>query len=257
MQTEVVATISELYEIVKNFNSYITCGNELKSSTHSKVNQLGTAISELNAQNISSNLAETLLEAADKEKLGSYITSLKEAIARIEAKDVDPVRTTLENFAKELESVQNGTAEELSAAFLKAADKFDATILKQQTNLDVRRTTIFRLMQIFGIEDSQVSQEILNNLVSTSQGEGEQEGKEDDDKPLHSGGLGSGEMVYGSDDMIYDPELDKYVTYGEVINKYYAKITEQIVDGNLSAAQEQLLIDYFAFLFNGYKNDAE
>ena len=37
----------------------------------------------------------------------------------------------------------------------------------------------------------------------------------------------------------------------DILQKYYVKITEQLVDGNVSSSLEQLLVDYFAFLFDG------
>ena len=61
-------------------------------------------------------------------------------------------------------------------------------------------------------------------------------------------------MIFGSNDTIYDPDRDAYVTYGEVIGGYYAKISELLVDGNLPPELEEALGDYFAILFNGSEN---
>ena len=61
-------------------------------------------------------------------------------------------------------------------------------------------------------------------------------------------------MIFGSDDTIYDPDREAYVTYGEVIGDYYARISELLVDGNLPAELQNALSDYFAILFNGSEN---
>ena len=71
---------------------------------------------------------------------------------------------------------------------------------------------------------------------------------------MHSGGSGDGEQLFGSDDTIYDPELG-YVSYGEVIRRYYGEITALIADGTLSDDLEKIISDYYALLYQGDKKE--
>ena len=61
-------------------------------------------------------------------------------------------------------------------------------------------------------------------------------------------------MIFGSDDTLYDPDREQYVSYGTVIGDYYAKISELITDVGLPPELEEMVNDYFAILFNGSGN---
>lgn len=250
MHTEVVATITEIYDIVEAHNSYDVFGRNMTTSTNTMVAKLGTAITTLDAEAMTQCLTEAAATVTDQTNGVVLASALEAILAQISVEEDDILMQTMTSFITDLKAAQ--TADHFSLVFQTAGDVFDSALLKQKNNEEVRKDTIFRLMEIFGIADSELPVNVLANLTSGTLDEGEYADKEDDDEQtIHAGGLGSGEMIYGSDDMIYDPELDAYVTYGEVINGYYAIITEQLVDGNVSAELEQVLTDYFAYLFNG------
>ena len=153
-------------------------------------------------------------------------------------------------------SMDQQTEEEITAsldtAFATLSTELGDAMLGQYNNEKVADDTVVRLMEIFGIAESDLPAEARPKKdVNGEDGDYE---PDDEDKALSSGGLGSGEMIYGSNDVIYDPELGEYVSYGEVINRYYAKISELIVDGTLSEEDEAMISNYFAILFNGSAN---
>jgi hypothetical protein len=133
-----------------------------------------------------------------------------------------------------------------------AEETLNAALYIQTTNEEVEDDTIYTLLSIFGIKVSEVPDHVFND-PDDPRGEGDYEQNDDLDK-IHGGGLGSGDMIFGSDDTIYDPEKNTYVTYGEVLDRYYARITDMLVDGNLAPELEEALSDYFAILFNGSEN---
>ena len=67
------------------------------------------------------------------------------------------------------------------------------------------------------------------------------------------GGFGKGDMLYGSDDKVYDPSTGEYVTYGELLNEYYAIVESLLREGNLTEEQQTILRYYFDILFSGIK----
>lgn len=75
----------------------------------------------------------------------------------------------------------------------------------------------------------------------------------DNKDPNGSGGIGKGEMKYGSDDIIYDPEKG-YVSYGEVINDYYSRVLGQIIEGDIPEDIANILTNYFDMLMSGIEN---
>ena len=105
-------------------------------------------------------------------------------------------------------------------------------------------------MGIFGVDKSELpplSEEL--NLGGGNGGEDEEE--ENENSGVNQGGIGSGETIYGSDDMVYDPDTGAYVKYGEIINAYYAKYSQLMIDGKLPEDVAKKLAEYFDTLFNG------
>ena len=66
---------------------------------------------------------------------------------------------------------------------------------------------------------------------------------------MGSGGLGTGEVIYGSNDLVFDPDTNTYRPYGELLNEYFAKANEQITDGKTSDKITDAAEEYFAKLF--------
>ena len=60
----------------------------------------------------------------------------------------------------------------------------------------------------------------------------------------NDGGMGDGEIIFGSDDLFFDPDLG-YVKYGEIIDKYRALIESDIRDGILTPEMIEFYRDYF------------
>ncbi len=67
-------------------------------------------------------------------------------------------------------------------------------------------------------------------------------------------GAGSGDIIYSSDDLIYDPLTGKYVTYGEIIAYYYSQVIDGMEESEIPEDLEKLIYDYFSSLyFDGNK----
>ena len=147
---------------------------------------------------------------------------------------------------------EESAEEEVSGAFAEAEQALNSALFLQATNEEVEDDTIYALLSIFGIKASEVPEDVFND-PDDPRGEDDYEPKDELDH-INSGGLGSGEMIFGSNDTIYDPNKEAYVTYGDVINEYYARITELLVDGGLTPEMEEALSDYFAFLYDGSAN---
>ena len=68
---------------------------------------------------------------------------------------------------------------------------------------------------------------------------------------MGSGGLGTGDFIYGSNDLVFDPYTGTYRPYGEIINDYFVKANEQITDGKTSDEIADAVEEYFDMLFGG------
>ena len=267
MKASVIGAIKDINEAVDSHNSYIRISEELSKSNVENVKKLGSAVRTLSAIALGDTFTQirtTFPTGSDTEKIFSMAFEIRYALALSKKSSDDPLYAALDTFAGTLlaaisndDTVSEKVGSDLDSAFTASGEAVSSAFILQYTNERVGDNATARLMQIFGISESELPEESRPGNSSTKDDEGDYTPDDDDDDTLHSGGYGSGDMIYGSDDMIYDPELGKYVSYGEVINKYYAKISEQILDGNLSEELEQLLGDYFASLFDGSKADGE
>lgn len=65
----------------------------------------------------------------------------------------------------------------------------------------------------------------------------------------NEGGYGAGDEIYGSNDKIFDPDTGEKVEYGKLLNEYYQRFFERILNGDFEYVSE-----YFNILFGGIDN---
>jgi hypothetical protein len=197
------------------------------------------------------NTQAALLEkTADPHTVAAGIT---QALTLSGVDGENEVSIALLAFTVKLAALESVNEDAVASLMTEAEEALNAALYIQATNEEVEDDTIYTLLSIFGIKASEVPEHIFND-PDDPRGEEDYE-PEDDPDQIHAGGLGSGEMIFGSDDTIYDPDREAYVTYGEVIGDYYAKISELLVDGKLPAELEDALSDYFAILFKAPKDE--
>ena len=73
-----------------------------------------------------------------------------------------------------------------------------------------------------------------------------------------SGGGGSGNILYGSDDFVFDPDSGELVQYGEILNESYARVIEQLREReNMPEELRASIYKYFEILFGAIKETEE
>ncbi len=254
MKEAVISCIEGIHKVVSEYNTYDILATALFASPSDAVQDLGGAVNSLQALLLGewmNTLGETL--AADPAAASTLSAGITQALALSRVESSDELYNALNAFAVKLGTVTSGTpAEDVQALLTEAEEALGAALFIQATNEEVEDDTIYTLLSIFGIKASEVPEHVFND-PDDPRGEDDYEPGDDPDQ-IHSGGLGPGTMIYGSNDTIYDPDREAYVTYGEVIDEYFARITELLVDGGLTPEMEEALSDYFAFLFNGSAN---
>ena len=109
------------------------------------------------------------------------------------------------------------------------------------------------MMEIFAISEDELPSEEQVQLPSGDDEPDDDDGDEEDKG--QEGGIGNMEMLYGSDDVIYDPVQNTYVKYGDVINGYYAAVSEKIIDGKIPDTLQQYITHYFDTLYDGSEKE--
>ena len=254
MKDAVISCIEGIHAVVSNHNTYDILADTMFGSPSDGVQDLGSAIDSLQALLIGEWMNNTKTAVLDRTVSPSTLaTGITQALTLSGVDTENEVHIALLAFTVGLTALPEDRAEEeVGALFTKAEEALNSALYIQAVNEEVEDDTIYTLLSIFGIKASEVPEHIFNDPDDPRREEDYE--PEDDLDKIHAGGLGSGEMIFGSDDTVYDPDREAYVTYGEVIGGYYAKISELLVDGNLPPELEEALNDYFAILFNGSEN---
>lgn len=266
MKALVIATIVTTDEITESVNTYKTICKTLHLSIRADVKNLAAAINSLDTVKIGTRMAEIrdVLNAEEltveqtKEELKQFAEELQKGVENSTVEQTDVLYAALlsnaaqaKSLAENAEFTEKGVlTQKVSEIFADANRNVAVPILQQRTNKETRTLVIEKLMGIFGIDKSELpplSEEL--NLGGGNGGEDEEE--ENENSGVNQGGIGSGETIYGSDDMVYDPDTGAYVKYGEIINAYYAKYSQLMIDGKLPEDVAKKLAEYFDTLFNG------
>lgn len=254
MKEAVISCIEGIHTVVSEHNTYDILADTMLVSPSEAVQDLGSAIDSLQALLIGEWMNDTKTAVADGSvSPATLATGITQALTLSGVDAENEVHIALLAFTAGLTALQADPDEDgLNTLFAAAEEALNSALYIQAVNEEVEDDTIYTLLSIFGIKASEVPEHIFNDPDDPRREEDYE--PEDDLDKIHAGGLGSGEMIFGSDDTVYDPDREAYVTYGEVIGGYYAKISELLVDGNLPPELEEALNDYFAILFNGSEN---
>jgi len=267
MKALVVSSIVNVNGIENKANTYDEIGVVLKESEREELQRLGTSVSTLNGLTLTQEL-ETLYaqigktDDAIKSDALAVEGEIRGALERLNVDNNDELYVAVVAWAdghKEISNAgEDATVEwmrsKLSETYQTANVSMLEALLQQDANARVASQVVSELMMIFGISDKDIP---AGNRpqIGGNEGGGSGGSSEDmEDKPS-DGGMGSGEVVYGSDDLIYYPDEDRYVSYGEVLNEFYAKVSGQMMDGNVSEELMQYISDYFAKLYNGSEKE--
>ena len=162
---------------------------------------------------------------------------------------------------KTLVGAMRAASESGSTAGLSDTVDDNAAILSNEVIIqNVNKVTInivtTKLCNLFGITEADLTDEapdVQIEVPKADNGSVEEDGSdiEEPDDTINSGGLGTGETIYGSDDLVYDPDTGTYRPYGEILDSYYAKVNELIVDGKLDDDVKKAAENYFGILYTG------
>ncbi len=204
--------------------------------------------------------------ASMQDDVREFASALTTAINSAAVDPADALYASLGDFAKSLEefaTAWNDAASEdernaeLTRLFEASAETMSLALQQQNTNRRVSDETILELSKIFDIPMSEWPEALTapdNEEAGGNQDEVEPP-DDDEDEIISGGGLGSGEVNYGSDDSVYDPEKNSHVKYGEVIDRYDGQKTAELQDRPLSDEIREWVSKYFADLYYNDEND--
>lgn len=266
MESLVIGTIVKVDQWVEEANTYKELCISLDKSENTQVRQTAIVLAALSVYDLELLLTETLLPKFNLEDLSAQLeTYVPEVYLRLlesQIPEEDALFLAIGNFAdsfmplvEEMKTVEYSKEEKtqkLQEIFANAPNVLGEAMELQAENRSIRNHVKNKLVEIFDIDLNKLPELAGDSepILGMDKGEG---GNEDGDQG-GGGGLGDGEDKYGGNDIIYDPEVG-YTEYGNVFDKYYQKVEQMFLDGNLSEEAKQMISDYFAKLSNGAKQD--
>ncbi len=183
------------------------------------------------------------------QRLVRCATDIRDALDGVEISESDKILSALLGLATALSSAatgSTGTASAIAAACDSAIDVIAPAKEQQRVNYQVGEHAVERLMTIFGLTASDVGR--------TESGDHGDYDDEDEDDKMNSGGIGSGELIFGDDGMVLDINTGELVKYSELLTEYLRLFNEKRQDGLLDELIEKYGDEYFALLYGSGAN---
>lgn len=262
MKQTVVGAVVSVNRIVSAANTNDECYTAMNGSDIQMMSELGNAMSLLSGIQ-AKGAVDRGREALKVDEVAEPVRQLvKEAERVLQALEDDVVETdaayvTVSNFAEALRALETqlpqytrGWAQDqLDDIFSKLATSMNRALMQQHTNKEAGDMVVTTLMAVFELSEEDIPAE--QRPQNKPQQGGDQDDKEDEEIKDAQGGISDGELLFGSDDMIFDHYTNQQVKYGEVLLDYYKTVSDKTLSGTPSPELEQFINDYFKTLFDG------
>lgn len=266
MKAYVVQVIKNIRGIVNTVNTtfklHMYCGD----STDENMAKLSLALYSLNVAAIEAELAgvreKLFVSGGSRDGIESLKNELGAALKSSGIPETDALYKVLDGLYDALSSIVDHSDYSDAYVTMLLDDAFNKHLLdglkqcipQQKINDDVKIHVVETLMLIFGITEE--------DITENKKDEDPPETEEPEDRPeIGDGGFGTGETLFGSNDIVIDPEKDPgadidsiNVEYGTIISRYDAKITEMLKSGEISEELAEVLKKYFAVLITPSEN---
>ena len=252
MKTEAIKTVIAINQHFRTANSAEAIAKHFTDSKDKDIAALGKALAELSGSG-SKDALITLGETLSKDTSDDASFKADEINAYLHASGVrtsDGLYILFKSLITAVKS-DNSKADE---SFEDAAKTLGSTVIVQNVNKSTISIVINKLCNLFGITEDDVREvapdsDITIGAPSDGGDTGSDPDDDDTNTSMGTGGLGSGNVIYGSNDLIFDPFTNTYRPYGEIINEYFAKANEQITDGKTTQDVSDAAEEYFGALF--------
>ena len=254
MKAKAITTVIAINSALHKANSAEALSVVFSQSSNPGIVSLATALGELSGSGSKTALEELgdSLNAANANDKNFAADEINSYLAASGVRSDDAVYTIFKGLVSVLKSGSGDVYDE----FASAGKKLSSEIVVQSVNRSTMNIVINKLCNLFGItEDDLITVDPDTDIdLRDPSDDGvppdDTEGKEPENN-LGAGGLGTGDVIYGSNDLVFDPDTNTYRPYGEILNEYFAKANEQITDGKVSDEISDAAEEYFGTLFGG------
>ncbi len=259
MKKKAIDVIISINSSLIYYNGIVTVGTQLRSSLNGDISELGEYLESTDSVKASAKLRDYAGQASSGDAELAYLIADEFSAALISggvARETDAYRMA-SSFS---EAIRGGA--DIDAAFSSLILNLTTELILENMNKMVISTVTTRLADLFGIIDEDLKGEEgapdieLRPPVDTDGSDDTLPDDDDNQDKPNTGAPGTGNVIYGSNDKIYDPNSNEYVTYGELLAEYNARANEKLREGDMPPELIKFAEKYFAVL-SGYNNSTE
>ena len=257
MKTKAISTVLGINSALGEANSAEVFSTVFAESSNAGVKDLSKALGELagsGSKNALTALGESLA-GADADDRDFTADELNSYLGASGVRSDDPVYVI---FRTLISAIKSGS--DIEDQFSRAATTLSAEVIVQNVNRSTMKIVINKLCNLFGITENDITSVDPDTDIDlrppTELPPPVDGGGEEPENDIGSGGLGTGDVIYGSNDLVFDPDTNTHRPLGEILGDYFAKANEKITDGKASDELSDAAEEYFGSLFDGApKND--
>ncbi len=264
MKTEAIQVVLSINSAFIKVNSANKIGECFAESTMQPLKELGGGLLEISGSKSKKALdaLQDVLEGSSIDDAAAASDEITSALRNSGVASSNALCSLLNNLSSALRIASNGDIS-IDDAFGTIPAQVSTELMVQNINKRVIQDQVIpKLCEIFSITLDDLSEyeggdevEILPPS-STLPPEEDDSDVKDPDQPIGGGGMGTGDLVYGSNDVIYDPYTNTYVAYGTLLAEYNAKAIDMIEDGKIPPDFSEFVNEYFKTL-SEYKPEGE
>ena len=248
LELDIVNTNNEVYSVLKTSDIGLIIG-------------MAEDIRVLNVEKVSDALDGFLiLISGSKEAIREVETSFGQLLKSSNLNKNDELYLALVAFGNAINdcSANSDVNTAVKEAIKNNKERVVLDLTKQKENSDITEYVVTGLKEIFGIIDDgeNNTNNDDSNQDSNNSNDRDDDIDEDELENGNSGGLGTGEVIYGSDDTFFDPEQG-YVEYGDVVTQYYSDIFQKLNEGILPEEYREYFEKYFDILLKAEQEEKE
>ena len=251
-ESQMKAYVIELIDDILLELDKVNTNNEvffiLKDSDNSLITSLAVDINLLDVNDIRNHIINiSALINGSAEAVTEFNNDFGAVLKASNLDKNDELFKTLYKLAEDLYATRNSdnVRTAVEEVINKNIDSIMNVIELQAENYRIAHYIEFELNSIFGLENNETDSSGDEEDDEQQKNPYEDEDKDKDENINNSGGLGTGDVLFGSNDQFFDPDKG-VVEYGDVITGYYGEILGKLNEGLL----DENLREYFEYYYN-------
>ncbi len=252
LDIEVRASITTADEAIENYNSYKILYNAIRTSEDANVKNFARGMATLDMTDRFEILRSAFTKSETeyeqlKMSLVSYADTIRVSFTTTEVPATDTLRVAIENYINDIKESANKTGgtyaqlqQDLDEIFIEHNRLINEALMEQKENRTIANYAINELISIFNIKNPP--------LFGGSELAGIPGEEEEEEVNTPGGPPDPDNNKYGSDDLIYDPDIEGQREYGEILTDQTSKKDSTVREEETPPELEDIIDDYFSAL---------